>query len=226
MNYIYCITNLINNKRYVGKTTQSIEERFKEHCKDSQKERCEKRPLYDAMNKYGVENFIVEELEQVEDENLLSEREVFWINELGTYGSNGYNASKGGDGAILYDYKEIIQLANLGYTSNQIENKVGCCKSTIYKILKAHNCKLRKSNCKLIAQYDMAGNYIQTFFSAQDAISNMKELSEIIQELVDSSNSMNQIDSKTAIVFVTEAYESGIEKARSLITNEHNEEDY
>lgn len=116
------------------------------------------------MNKYGVENFIVEELEQVEDENLLSEREVFWINELGTYGS------KGGDGAILYDYKEIIQLANLGYTSNQIENKVGCCKSTIYKILKAHNCKLRKSNCKLIAQYDMAGNYIQTFFSAQDAI--------------------------------------------------------
>ena len=45
----------------------------------------------------------------------------------------------------------------------------------------------------------------------------MKELSEIIQEMVDNGNSM---------VFVTEAYESGMEKARSLITNEHNEEDY
>lgn len=54
----------------------------------------------------------------------------------------------------------------------------------------------------------------------------MKELSEIIQEMVDNGNSMGQMDLKTAIVFVTEAYESGMEKARSLITNEHNEEDY
>lgn len=94
--YIYCITNQINGKRYVGKTTQSLEERFREHCKDSIKERCNKRPLYDAMNKYGIENFIIEELEQVEDKNILSEREIFWIKELNTYGSNGYNASKGG----------------------------------------------------------------------------------------------------------------------------------
>ena len=45
----------------------------------------------------------------------------------------------------------------------------------------------------------------------------MKELSEIIQELVDSSNSMNQIDSKTAIQYVVEAYEAGMDKAKELI---------
>lgn len=36
----------------------------------------------------------------------------------------------------------------------------------------------------------------------------MKELSEIIQEMVDNGNSMGQMDLKTAIVFVTEAYEA------------------
>lgn len=46
----------------------------------------------------------------------------------------------------------------------------------------------------------------------------MKELSEIIQEMIDNGNSMGQMDLKTAIVFVTEAYKAGIEKARSLTT--------
>lgn len=33
MAYIYVITNKINGKQYVGQTTYSIEQRFKEHKK-------------------------------------------------------------------------------------------------------------------------------------------------------------------------------------------------
>lgn len=62
------------------------------------------------MNKYGIENFIVGELEYVEDETILSEREIYWIKELETYGSKGYNATSGGDGIIIYNHTEIIEL--------------------------------------------------------------------------------------------------------------------
>ena len=166
MGYIYCITNLINGKQYVGKTTNTIEERFKEHCRDSRKERCNKRPLYDAMNKYGVENFKIEELEQIDDPTLLSDREKYWIKELNTWGRTGYNASKGGDGKVLYDYKEIIELYNMGYSQKQVAQKVGCCDGTVSKILKAHNIPIRGGSTKKIDQFDMAGNYVQSFFGS------------------------------------------------------------
>lgn len=166
MGYIYCITNLINGKQYVGKTTSTIEERFKEHCRDSRKERCNKRPLYDAMNKYGIENFKIEELEQVDDPTLLSNKEKYWIKELNTWGHTGYNASKGGDGKVLYDYKEIIDLYNMGYSQKQVAKKVGCCDDTVSKVLKAHNIPIRGSSTKKIDQFDMAGNYVQSFFGS------------------------------------------------------------
>lgn len=169
MNYIYCITNTINNKRYVGKTTQTLEERFKEHIKSSRKERCSKRPLYDAMSKYGIENFIIEELEQVEDETKLDEREIYWIQELQTYGSNGYNATKGGDGTILYDYNEIVDLYNLGYSILDIANKLHCDRSTITQVLKSKGIRSRR-NSKIILQFDLAGNFIQQFDLIGDAV--------------------------------------------------------
>lgn len=176
MGSIYCITNLINNKQYIGKTTSSIQKRFKEHCRDSRKERCEKRPLYTAMNKYGVENFIIEELESIEDNTLLTSRETYWIEKLNTCGSKGYNATKGGDGSVIYDYNEIIELAKLGYTCKQIICKIGCCSDIVYKVVKESNIKLRYGRSRLIAQYDQNGNYIQTFFSATDAIKYLTDL--------------------------------------------------
>lgn len=168
MGYIYCITNIINNKQYVGKTINTIEERFKEHCRDSRKTRCNKRPLYNAMNKYGIENFKIEELEYIEDDKLLAEREIYWIKELNTYGHNGYNASKGGDGKILYDYKEIIDLYNMGYSQKQVAKKIGCCDDTVSKVLKAHNIPTRDGNARKIDQFDKAGNYVQSFFGSME----------------------------------------------------------
>lgn len=108
MAFIYVITNDINGKQYVGKTNNTVEQRFKEHIRDSRKERCEKRPLYSAMNKYGVKHFFIKELEECSDEDS-ADREIYWIDKLQTYGHNGYNATKGGDSKKYYDYDAIAQ---------------------------------------------------------------------------------------------------------------------
>lgn len=144
MAYIYCITNLINEKKYVGKTTYSITKRFQEHCRDYKKERCNKRPLYNAMNKYGIENFIVEQLIEC-DELELDSYEILFIETLNTY-NNGYNATKGGDGSILFDYKEIVRLYQEGLNINEVASKMQCCKDTVSKVLHLYNIEIRTNN--------------------------------------------------------------------------------
>lgn len=131
--YIYKIWNDINNKVYIGKTLYSIEKRFKEHCVDSIRNRNEKRPLYNAMNKYGVEHFYIELVEEC-DEQVLSQREIYWIEYYHSY-SNGYNATFGGDGKILYNHDEMITLYQEGLTSKEIAEKMGCCVDTVYLII-------------------------------------------------------------------------------------------
>lgn len=62
MAYIYKITNTINGKMYIGKTEQTIEKRFQQHCSDSQRDGMSNRPLYKAMRKYGVDFFLSRKL--------------------------------------------------------------------------------------------------------------------------------------------------------------------
>ena len=91
MGYIYKISNSINDKVYIGQTLYSIEKRWQEHCYCSKKEKLQHRPLYSAMNKHGIENFHIELLEEC-DNNLLDEREKYWINYYNSY-HKGYNSS-------------------------------------------------------------------------------------------------------------------------------------
>ena len=110
MAYIYKITNLINNKCYIGKTLNTIQERWREHCSDYKKRDEEKRPLYSAMNKYGIENFKIEEIEQC-NEDIVNDREKYWIEYYGSF-KKGYNATLGGDGKAYLDRKLLIKTYN------------------------------------------------------------------------------------------------------------------
>lgn len=105
MAIIYVITNNVNGKQYVGATNFALKKRFKEHCHDAKSDRCKDRPLYSDMNKYGIENFSIEALEECLEEDRFS-RESYWIDQLDTH-NNGYNYTFGGSGKKFYDYKMV-----------------------------------------------------------------------------------------------------------------------
>ena len=134
MPYIYKITNSINGKIYIGKTSSSIEERWKEHKRDSIKENEKHRPLYRAMNKYGVENFSIEELEKCDTDKIACEREKYWIEYYGSF-KNGYNATKGGDGKTYADYDLIYALFQEGKTNKEICQITGYAVKTVTSAL-------------------------------------------------------------------------------------------
>ena len=134
MAYIYVITNLINQKQYVGKTMFTVEKRWKEHLIDAKKQRVIHRPLYNAIQKYAAENFNIAVLEQCLPEES-SEKEKFWIQKLNTY-YNGYNATLGGDGRISLDYAKIVRLFDTTLKSQQeIANDCNCSIDSVRNIV-------------------------------------------------------------------------------------------
>ena len=148
--FIYCITNNINGKMYVGKTMLTIEQRFKEHLHDAASPSKEKRPLYDAINKYGAENFSVSLLEAVEYSQL-NEREQYWIAEKNTY-YNGYNATLGGDGTLLYDYTKMVQAYEEGKLIKDIAADFQCDIQTVRKALRAAGLDTSKNQAEKLSQ--------------------------------------------------------------------------
>lgn len=91
---IYCFTNLLNNKKYIGSTIQEPNIRYNQHIYNATHENTHQYnyPLYEAIRKYGLENFSFEILFQKEcseEEIRLIEKE--YILSYNTVSPNGYN---------------------------------------------------------------------------------------------------------------------------------------
>jgi group I intron endonuclease len=94
---IYCITNKLNKKKYVG---QSIDykKRWKDHISDAKRSKKGRgrSAIQNAIFKYGKENFTFKVIEECNDTNDLNDREEFYIAYLNTLAPNGYNLKTGG----------------------------------------------------------------------------------------------------------------------------------
>lgn len=89
---IYKITNKINHKVYIGQSID-IKRRWRSH-RESFENNTKDTILIKAVQKYGIENFIFEVLEEC-DVNELDSKEQFYIAYYNSY-NNGYNMSLGG----------------------------------------------------------------------------------------------------------------------------------
>ena len=166
MAYIYIIKNDINDKVYIGKTLIEPQKRFIQHCCDSKKRRCEKRPLYNAMRKYGAEHFWVEIIEETEDPE---QREIYWISHFNSY-KYGYNATIGGEGKRYIDAEPILQLYNQIHNQKEIAKILNISETTVNKVLKEHNIKTVKSPTQIKGVKQIKdGKTIETFSSCTDA---------------------------------------------------------
>lgn len=106
---IYKITNLINNKSYIGQTTKSLEKRLGIH------KRCafnynKEYALYRAFRKYGIENFKWEIICECLSIDEMNEKEIYYINLHQTFGISGYNMTSGGGGMLGYIPTEETRL--------------------------------------------------------------------------------------------------------------------
>lgn len=97
---IYLVTNQVNNKRYIGQTIKSLDERFKGHVNSARQ--GGNSPIHCAIRKHGPINFTINLLEECASATELNDQEMHWIKHFNTFHSNDYNATLGGAGASGY----------------------------------------------------------------------------------------------------------------------------
>lgn len=145
---IYIIKNKINNKVYIGQTTTDLSTRFKEHLRRTNK--GENRKIYNAIRKYGKENFYIETLEKDIPICKLDKKEMSYIEKHNSC-SMGYNTTKGGDGRVInkkYDEDRIISLYKRGKSQREIGKCYGVSGTTISRLLKKKGIETRHDGNK------------------------------------------------------------------------------
>lgn len=87
--WIYKITNIQNNKVYIGQSIRPINQRFQRHINDALNNILDTH-FARAIKKYGKENFVIEEIDTANTQEELNKKEQYWIKYYDSV-INGYN---------------------------------------------------------------------------------------------------------------------------------------
>ena len=140
---VYKATNKLNNKYYIGVTTQGVGARMKNHLYKALSGSQYK--FHKALAEVGLENFTVEVIDSTTDVEEAKNLEKYWIEKLHANNSDyGYNSDCGGD--IMFHTEE-----------------------TKAKISAIHKGKDMSSAYKSLLQYSLQGKFICEYDSCTEA---------------------------------------------------------
>lgn len=130
--FIYCVTNKISGKCYVGQTTRPIEFRWRQHCSKTGSATL----LGKAVLKYGKDSFSVDQLATASSREELNAKEVFFIQLMSARDRHiGYNLAEGG--GVVYRVLSDLHKARIG-ASNKVVKRGPLSEEQRSKIGAAH----------------------------------------------------------------------------------------
>lgn len=126
--YVYKITNLINNKIYIGKSINPSARWARHKCDANKTDNNLKLLFHRAIKKYGSNNFKLEILYEYMNENEALIGEKFFIKQFNSNDLNiGYNLTNGGEGVVGHkrteEQKRKISIRNSGKGNGQYGKK-------------------------------------------------------------------------------------------------------
>lgn len=118
---IYKITNTVNSKVYIGKTSKSIHVRLEGHIKASTQTTQSHIKLGRSIRKYGISSFEIEAIFVSKDAKYINDMENIFIIEFDSRSDvYGYNMAPGGQGGDIKSIEQKTASSNLFKTCNPI----------------------------------------------------------------------------------------------------------
>lgn len=123
MAYIYKITNILNNKVYIGQTIRNPSLRWNEHKSESLCPTSKHGYFYHlhcAIRKYGIESFVFEIIDECPDDERFRVETEYILKYHSNNPQKGYNYVVEGSGRTPYSSQKIKELWEKGFSRNEI----------------------------------------------------------------------------------------------------------
>jgi group I intron endonuclease len=210
MSVIYEFVNNINGKNYIGQSVD-YKKRIRDH-KFNYNKGIKNTLFYNALKKYGWENFSINIIEDCSDE-LLNEKEIYWIKEKKSLFPTGYNILEGGNQARHTDISkqklsegrkgmkfseshiENLRKSHLGYVMPE-EQKKKISESNKGKIVSEEmkiKLKYSQPHRREVGRFDIGGNLLVKYESIMDASIDLNCSPGNISECCNGKRKMNRV---------------------------------